>query len=1747
MCTGQRVDLCPDLHIQIVRLGHNIELMDFFLSALIGHLDEYQLARCRLEVIGQGDLLLDRHMLVGSVGILPAEQACRVSAVQVRSHILITDSHYAGFGGSGGPNVNAVAHLTGYGQAEVLFGIGGAHGNLCCLRDIVFVGDVLHLFQTHTGIGVLQNNVVGLIQVSAILGSHPGHHLYGIPVASGIHCHVRQSHLIVDLSIGVSPSLRLDKDQITAAVIQSYTGELVTDLEDQIHLAVVGFSHPHGIGGHTLHILRTALLIDMNVGNVDIDDLGPEDDDGQLIDGPVKVLEDQVATARYIVLLSGAGSAHSTVLVEGPAGVAYMTAAGGFHHNVEQIPSILSGVQRNVDLASLTAVNKAIGSTGIGAAAIAIGLGSIPIRGDYQNFGIGLEGIGCDFQCLFNGRISHSYIVVCIRCAVYGIHIIGSAGRSGLLKGHKQLLKPRVSAIPIDPDSLTHNIAVGVPILEGHIHITLITEVVVSGNGHSGIQQIFCAGAAAQRQVPLGPVHVPLTPNINCGVIGGCNTDLSIRYSRDNRHIHTVCITGHIAHIEVSIVQRDLFQTLNVVVQCDKQIVVGGNDFHRVRARHSFVGVSVHIIGINDHLDLELQIGIIADGVALPLGGARTGRNDPDIGGGVDTGAGGHQPHKGNILHSVSGFGQNAHLVTVLLQQNSGHHNGKGILIALATYIDTVEGLTANGSLNRVHSGGVVLPVQCHIVLFHIAAQGLDGVIHPVELSSVSHLEVTNLVVGRVELGISRIHLSFQSTVTIGAEEFLIDRHISIVSLIPVIRIRRTLPDIIETLHLLMSGPVSVSKFPGFGQMGRIGLLLSNGHGGSHIVSFQVDVGIGDLLGGGHIHVTLVIHQIGDVAGFALNDGIARYRAASCVAEHLYRGSHIIGMALLPLGHDMADLIGQSTGIAHQKVIVGNVVVGHQDHQLHPRLVGELLAVRRILEALIDKADVEIVQLIQRHILKADIILLGQSSAVDLLTVGIDHIKRDVQNAVLLRGLHIGGVELGAIEQGASLFTHQSITCTGLLPKSDSVFIDCHNHTDGSSAILIDGSQYATGTLYRCAMRRNVGQEGIGQVVPALVSIGIDRIKEDIRDRVQIQSPSVGKLELTGTEITVLHQEVQIALETVHTSGRHLIRYLLVGQDLSRTNTVTALDGNISRKLIAGILFSSHQNSGTEIMTLDPEGNASICIDFPRTVSRCGCVAIHLDDSVGFTNRHIQKHTVLTPLVSDLPCILSGRCYTGASNIELADLNGDGLHTGNRHDHILGFDKVVGAADPLGPEGITSLLPVAALLGTAGADLAIVIVAEGVDGTIVQQLIPTHGTAYRNTGAAVRAERHAGLHIQVGRLILPTTGRASHPVFSNDVASFISGSHFPHQTHDAVTAAGGHGSSTVSQGLITLRRNSAVGALASAVFIIALIPDLLSGEEITTDVAALINLLQIHAENQIRLFIDRTAAVGALCHIACEVQIDRLMLMTIGTGHPVCFTGCHGNGAVKIHTHVGGLIVVHSMTLITAAIRAIQPVCRHIDTVLIQLGRNSLTLCLSRSGRGVAQTAMLPIAPGVHTLVCGQGNGKVGTGGQAHHIILVGSQGMSVALRAHHPAIGLGQHLLRVIHITLIAMPGPHKVDLNRSRKILLHFVPVILTKLVIPILAPTNDAAIVEQSQGKPAAIIHLEDLTITQDSSLFAAGHYLGQNITHIVGIVSCTLFVKNHIFQTILVIAVSPVGDLCNNAAAIGTLRPVIGIKG
>ena len=52
--------------------------------------------------------------------------------------------------------------------------------------------------------------------------------------------------------------------------------------------------------------------------------------------------------------------------------------------------------------------------------------------------------------------------------------------------------------------------------------------------------------------------------------------------------------------------------------------------------------------------------------------------------------------------------------------------------------------------------------------------------------------------------------------------------------------------------------------------------------------------------------------------------------------------------------------------------------------------------------------------------------------------------------------------------------------------------------------------------------------------------------------------------------------------------------------------------------------------------------------------------------------------------------------------------------------------------------------------------------------------------------------------------------------------------------------------------------------IASAVFIIALIPDLLSGEEITTDVAALINLLQIHAENQIRLFIDRTAAVGQI-------------------------------------------------------------------------------------------------------------------------------------------------------------------------------------------------------------------------------------------------------------------------------------------
>ena len=440
--------------------------------------------------------------------------------------------------------------------------------------------------------------------------------------------------------------------------------------------------------------------------------------------------------------------------------------------------------------------------------------------------------------------------------------------------------------------------------------------------------------------------------------------------------------------------------------------------------------------------------------------------------------------------------------------------------------------------------------------------------------------------------------------------------------------------------------------------------------------------------------------------------------------------------------------------VAHQELIHRGVIAGDQNYQLHPSLIGVVLGVVA-LQTVVDEADIQLGQGIDRHILKLHVGLSSHGNIGLKQTVHIDHVKLGTEGCRHNRICGILRVGDRIVLHADGIYAVQVIVSAvrQRLPKSHIIGADRHDHTDSGRAVGIKSDNGVPGRPVGIP-RSDSGQECVGQVITALVCTGVSGVEEHVRNHVQVQSASLGEDILTIVQIAALHQLIHIALKALHTGSCQLVRSLGVNKDLGSTDRVTVLDHHVGIHVVAGILLDGSQNGAAHLSALHPEDGPAVGSPIPSLL-RVGVLTEHFGNGLVLGHGSIHQRIVFIPLIEDFPGVLCTGSHILTSNIELADINGDRLDTGDRHHHIFGLDIVILTPDPSGPVGEAHLFQLIASLGAAGTHLTGTVVAESIQRTIVEDLIAalslgnTLGQAH--DGVTTAGGDHSG---QIGVLLI---------------------------------------------------------------------------------------------------------------------------------------------------------------------------------------------------------------------------------------------------------------------------------------------------------------------------------------------------------------------------------------------------------
>ncbi len=1096
----------PHLEVLIGGLLDEVDVVDLALTALVGHTDQDQLTQVGAvlvlgKVIAENDVLIDGMLVrlaVGQsgtgVGALPVAGQVGIRRLEVVGHVSPADLHRAGQdllgqGPGDGTDGDGVAHLGIHGQTiVVLLLLQGSRGVLLLCGggnadqgtgSSAVILQLLHDLQVHTRVGVADVDVVVPCYGSAVLGHHTGHHRDGVGVTRHIQAHVLEDHNVGHIAVGIGALLGLDEGQDAGAVVQSHLGELVVHGELQVHQG----SGATGNGGLRLGDTQVEGLLGLrrhggvgpgavghvDIGHVHLDDPGIQQDDHQGVEDLLRTVGRLGDHVEGVAAVISAGEVHEGLNSGG----------GGLIHVSQAVGGILTG-------------------SGTGQHGVGVGL----VGGDGQDLSGNLGGLGEDVDRVVDPVVADGHIVVILVGLVGGVH--GHIGAAvGIGQGHGEHAQARVIAVLVDPNGPVHWIhSAGIQILEGHINVALVAEVEVSLRGIGG-NPVRIVGQSAilvgQRRTVILPIAIPddqgavslvVGPGsqVDGSDVGGLDPDLAAQNRGHDGDVHGFGVVSHSAHEVGRSVDLHLAQTVHVVIQGDEQVLLHEDDVDGVEPAHRLRrgdGGIFGILGEDHHAGLECEIHGSCSVVPGHGVGTQTGQ-----GSGIDgltsaVVAGGiavtQELHEGDVLQLLAGVTRDGvqqaihigHLV-------SGQDQHEGVI----AHAGTVVGLAVQDGVHPVQRGSVALPEQGQGAVLGVAGGGLHGVGHRVGVPGLVHLEVADLIVGLVELGVSGVHLGLlDGQVGLGGLEQGVEP-------IPLGFIGLILPLGTESIRRGQLEPVKVGLTLGPGQVGLVGLLAGDGHHSAHIIGLQVDIGVGT----GPDDVVVPVQQ--GVIGLVSNDGVHRDQAigGDHILEHGHAHRHVGGIGRPEFGHVVAlvHAVGtdQSLVVAHQEAGVGVLAVGHQDHQLHPSLVGEFLAAGVVGKLLIDEPDIEVVELVHGHILEPDVGLLGQLG-VDQHTVGVDHLEGYIHHSA---GLCLGAVDSDAAGAEDLSGAHRGIggqvgvggqaSALSGLPQGHSIVGHGHDDPKGGGAILIQSDDHPVVALRSGgAVRRDDGQEGVGQPV----------------------------------------------------------------------------------------------------------------------------------------------------------------------------------------------------------------------------------------------------------------------------------------------------------------------------------------------------------------------------------------------------------------------------------------------------------------------------------------------------------------------------------------------------------------------------------------------------------------------------------------------------------------------------------------
>ena len=831
-CAVQATGGGLDLHAGVVGNGHDVQVVEGHVAALVLHTDEDVLALAAQEVAGEGDGDV-AHMSAG-IGVQGGE--VHVGGGQAILGLPHAQGGDAALGTGGGPDVEDVVHLGVHSQVVVLehaqlvpdlpgsddalLGALGVHGP---------VGHVFHGGEAGARVGVGQDDLVNTLHHAAVLAFGPGGNRQdrAVHAGAGGEGHVLHGDLIPDLAIFAGHS----GGQDVLAAAQGQGGELVTHPEEQIGQAVLGQGDADGEGvglgavGGGEDEVAAVHLAHMGVGDGDGGDDRVDADDHQGVDLPD-------------------------------------AAVGGLGHDIEDAP--VAVVREERDLA--VGAGVAHGVAAIGRAVQDQLLGRRLVRRDAQDLGTGLEGGGGDVNGVVDRAVAHGYVVVAIRTGVDGVGggvSIVLVGAVRLVEGDRQLTQARIGGGLVNADGLvSHPLGrVAGAQLEGDVHVALVVEVVVDHGQH------VVGEGEGLVDTPAGP-HGPVAAS---GAAVDGDADLPALGEGEDGHIHLLGVVGHAAHEELAVREGQLLQARGVVVQGDEHVLCHGHDGKRVVSDYKLrlvrAGVDQYLDG-NGVVALAIQ-RIVGDGAAARLGG--------DTGGGIALAAQElDESDVGGLL--AGGAGDSVDDVAVFSQLALGQHEHEAPLSHLHGGVGPLVRAGAKGGLHGGEGGGVALAVEHEVIFRSLAVGGGDGEGHLVALEALGHLELAHLIEGGVDDGVGVVDgLLLLVQGGLGRGQLSLSQGQSLLGrlngggLAAALSGEKLLVALLHQsggcLHHIRLLTVEPDELFDAGHVALVGLESGQLHGGAGVLGLQVDVGVGHPDG-----IAVAVH--GGGTGLVLDDGV---------------------------------------------------------------------------------------------------------------------------------------------------------------------------------------------------------------------------------------------------------------------------------------------------------------------------------------------------------------------------------------------------------------------------------------------------------------------------------------------------------------------------------------------------------------------------------------------------------------------------------------------------------------------------------------------------------------------------------------------------------------------------------------------------------------------------------------------------------------------------------------------------------